>query len=236
MSSTIPDPPPATSTSSAGRRRRLGVLLASLVVAAAAVGTGAALASRPSAHPATATAAAAPTTSTATMAAQRPAMPAGQGTAKATGTTAPKPKPKPRPKPSATRPADTARGSAVLPDGVHHALIRRVDAANDRITVDVVQLFVGDAATKAAIEDGKSREQAEYVGVWLRNQSPRLRTLPLAADLRVDFFHPCDESPDRRVVLERLASNARLGQYFYSLTVRGGVVHALKERQINPAC
>jgi hypothetical protein len=232
MSSTIPDPPPATSKPSAGRRRRLGVLLASLVVAAAAVGTGAALASRPPAHPATATAAGAPTTSNGTMAAERPATPAGQGAAKATGTTAPKP----RPKPSATRPADTARGSAVLPDGVHHALIRWVDAANDRITVDVVQLFVGDAATKAAIEDGKSREEAQYVGVWLRNQSPRLRTLPLGADLRVDFFHPCDESPDRRVVLGRLAANARLGQYFYSLTVRGGVVHALKERQINPAC
>jgi hypothetical protein len=37
-------------------------------------------------------------------------------------------------------------------------------------------------------------------------------------------------------VLERLAGNARLGHYFYSLTVRDGAVHALQERQINPAC
>jgi hypothetical protein len=76
----------------------------------------------------------------------------------------------------------------------------------------------------------------EATTVWLRNQNPRLRTLPLAADLTVDFFHPCDWSPDRRVVLRRLAANARIGHYFYSLTVRDGAVHAIRERQIVPAC
>ena len=58
----------------------------------------------------------------------------------------------------------------------------------------------------------------------------------LAAGLRVDFFEPCDEAPDRRALLRRLAANARLGQYFHSLTVRDGSVHALVERQITPAC
>ena len=125
---------------------------------------------------------------------------------------------------------------AVLPDGVHHALIRKVDVAGDRVTVDVVQRFVGDAATKAAIEDGRSPQEAEDTIVWLRNENPRLRTLPLAAGLRVDFFEPCDTAPDRRAVLRRLAANAHLGQYFYSLTVRHGSVHALVERQITPAC
>jgi hypothetical protein len=72
--------------------------------------------------------------------------------------------------------------------------------------------------------------------VWLRNQNPRLRSLPLATDLRVDFFQSCDESPDRRAMLTKLAGNARLGVYFYSLTVRDGSVHAIKERQITPAC
>ena len=102
--------------------------------------------------------------------------------------------------------------------------------------VDVVQRFVDDAATKAAIEDGRSPEEAEYTIVWLRNEDPRLRTLPLAAGLRVDFLEPCDTAPDRRAVLRRLSANVRLGQYFYSLTVRDGSVHALVERQITPAC
>jgi len=30
----------------------------------------------------------------------------------------------------------------VLPDGAHHTLIRNVDIGHDRITVDVVQLFL----------------------------------------------------------------------------------------------
>jgi hypothetical protein len=130
---------------------------------------------------------------------------------------------------------DTARSAAVLPDGVH-ALIRKVDVAGERITVDVVQRFVDDAAEKAALEDGKSPEQAQWTTVWLRNENSRLRTLPVPADLRVDFFEPCDEQPDRRAVLRRLAANARRGQYFYSMTVRDGAVHALVERQITPAC
>jgi hypothetical protein len=72
--------------------------------------------------------------------------------------------------------------------------------------------------------------------VWLRNRNPRLRTLPLAADLKVDFYQSCDEQPDRRAVLEQPADNVRLGVYFHTLTVRDGEVHAIKERQIQPAC
>ena len=131
---------------------------------------------------------------------------------------------------------DTAGNAAVLPDGVHHALIRRVDLAGDRVTVDVVQVFHDDAAVKAATADGKAPADARNLTTWVRNQNPRLRILPLAADLRVDFIEPCDEEPDRRAVPRRLAANARLGLYFYRLTVRDGSVHALVERQITPAC
>ena len=132
--------------------------------------------------------------------------------------------------------ADTAAGTPVLPDGVHHTLIRKVDIAHDRITVDVVQLFLDGDAVKAAMADGKPREQAEVMTVWLRNQNPRLRTLPLASDLKVDLYHSCDEKTDRRALLEQLSDNVRLGVYFHTLTVRDGVVHAITERQIHPAC
>jgi len=236
MSEPIFDRPPATSPpASATRRRRLPLLIvASLVVAGAALGTGVALATRPSAGPPAAAGAVAPAQPSAEAAGQgaRPAAqakPSADGKAsKASKTTG-----------SAHRgpaPVDTARNAAVLPDGVHHAYIRRVDIARDRITVDVVQLFLDGDAVKAAVADGKSREDAQYLTVWLRNQNPRLRTLPLAADLRVRFHHPCEEPSDRRAVLTRLAASARLGVYFYSLTVHDGAVHAIKERQIIPAC
>jgi hypothetical protein len=231
--------------SASGRRGRrpLGLLVAAcLVVAGAAVGTTVALADRGS-DPAVAAGPGSVVT------APPAAQPTGGGQVNASGEGQVKVsgegnddrqakaegKGKADGKDSAAS-ADTAKGSAVLADGVHHSLIRKVDIANDRITVDVVQLFLDGDAVKAAIADGKPREQAEAMTVWLRNRNPRLRTLPLAADLKVDFYQSCDEKPDRRAVLEQLAGNVRLGVYFYSLTVRGGEVHAIKERQIQPAC
>jgi hypothetical protein len=195
---------------------------ACLVVAGAAVGTTVALAGRDS-SPAVAAGSAPVTT------ARAAAQPTSAGQAKVSA------QPKGERKDDAAS-ADTAKGAAVLPDGVHHTLIRKVDIAHDRITVDVVQLFLDGDAVKAAIADGKPREQAQAMMVYLRNQNPRLRTLPLGADLEVDFFHSCDEKPDRRAELVQLAGNARLGVYFYSLTVRDGAVQAIKERQILPAC
>jgi hypothetical protein len=210
MSAPIPDRPPLTSPSAARRDRPFVLVVAALLVAATAVGIGVTVASRPPARPPMAAIAA---TGPAAVDRAQPAAPAA---------------------PAAD--VETAGNAAVLPDGVHHALIRTVDVAGDRVTVDVVQRFVDDAAAKAALEDGKSPAEAEWTIVWLRNENPRLRTLPLAADLRVDFFEPCDQEPDRRAVLRRLAANARLGHYFYSLTVRDGSVHKLVERQITPAC
>jgi hypothetical protein len=207
MPAPIPDRSPPTSQSAARRDRPFVLAVAALLVAATAVGIGVAVADRRPGRPALA----------------------------ATGTKATTPADRDQPATAAAE-VDTAGNAAVLPDGVHHALIRKVDGAGGRVTVDVVQRFVDDAAAKAAVEDGRSPQEAEWTMVWLRNQNPRLRTLPLATDLRVDFFETCDEEPDRRAVLRRLAANARLGQYFYSLTVRDGSVHALVERQITPAC
>jgi hypothetical protein len=207
---------------------------ACLVVAGAAVGTTVALAGRDSSPavaagsaPVTTARAAAPPTSAGQVKVSGQAKDDAQG--KASGQA------KDERKDDAGS-ADTAKGAAVLPDGVHHTLIRKVDIAHDRITVDVVQLFLDGDAVKAAIADGKPRQQAQAMMVYLRNQNPRLRTLPLGADLEVDFFHSCDEKPDRRAELVQLAGNARLGVYFYSLTVRDGAVQAIKERQILPAC
>jgi hypothetical protein len=223
MPAPIFDRDQATSPSASATRRRLPLLvLASLLVVGAVAGTGVALATRPSAAPP----AVGTSTSTSTSG------DTGTGAVARTQPSSPTAEPADRGPAS----VDTARNAAVLPDGTHHAYIRRVDIDRDRITVDVVQLFLDGDAVKAAVADGKSRQEAQYLMVWLRNQNPRLRTLPLAADLRVDFHHSCEESSDRRAVLTKLAASARLGVYFYSLTVRDGAVHAIKERQITPAC
>jgi hypothetical protein len=135
-------------------------------------------------------------------------------------------------------PAGTDGAAPVLEDGDHPAYITKVDGANDRIVVDVVQVFTDDEAVKAAIDDGKSPAQAKYLTGWVRNENPRLRTLPLAADLKVDLLGTCEESgSDREAVLARLADNAkRKGDYYFMLTVSDGTVERIQERLAINAC
>ena len=73
--------------------------------------------------------------------------------------------------------------------------------------VDVVQVFNDDKAVKAAIADGKTPAEAKYLTGWVRNENPRLRTLPLAGGLDVRLLGGCEESgSDRAAVLSRLAA------------------------------
>jgi hypothetical protein len=57
--------------------------------------------------------------------------------------------------------------------------ITRVDAAASRITVDVVQIFFGADAARAAQED-YAAEVPPPNDVWIRNTNARLRTVSVA--------------------------------------------------------
>jgi hypothetical protein len=59
-----------------------------------------------------------------------------------------------------------------------------VDAANRRITIDVVQFFTGEAANRAAEEDG-SEEVPPPNDYWIRNTNPRLHTLSVTPGARI---------------------------------------------------
>jgi hypothetical protein len=239
---TTPRPAPPTRS----RRPRMLLIAAGLVVVAAAAGTSLALTNRSS----TGTPAAAPVATDAIASGQPADQLAGQagdqrgpadqsgqsgGAAKAKDdSSSAKDDSSSRGNGSAS--ADTAKGAAVLADGVHHAHIRKVDVANGRLTVDVVQAFFDGDAVKAAIADGRSHEEAQDLPVWLRNENPRLRTLPVAAGFKAAFLNPCDEPSGRGAALERLAVNAQSGVYFYSLSVRDGAVQSVKERLAVNAC
>jgi hypothetical protein len=232
---TTPRPAPPTRS----RRPRMLLIAAGLVVVAAAAGTSLALTNRSS----TGTPAAAPVATDAIATGQPADQLAGQagdqrGPADQSGQSggAAKAKDDSSSRGNGSASADTAKGAAVLADGVHHAHIRKVDVANGRLTVDVVQAFFDGDAVKAAIADGRSREEAQYLPVWLRNENPRLRTLPVAAGFKAAFLDPCDEPSGRGAALERLAANAQSGVYFYSLSVRDGAVQSVKERLAVNAC
>jgi hypothetical protein len=213
--------------SSEGRRRgrkQLILVASALIVLALAVGTSLALATRPVARQAPGTLAVAAEDQNA-VAGQAPA--AGQGqdaTATAGGTG------------SGNEQSGTEAAAPVLPDGDTTAYITKV--ASDRIVVDVVQVFNDDKAVKAAIADGKPPAEAKYLTGWVRNENPRLRTLPLAGGLDVRLLGGCEESgSDRAAVLSRLADHAkRKGPYYFTLTVADGKVKRIQEHLAINAC
>jgi hypothetical protein len=213
--------------SSEGRRRgrkQLILVASALIVLALAVGTSLALATRPVARQAPGTPAVAAEDQNA-VAGQAPA--AGQGqdaTATAGGTG------------SGNQQSATEAAAPVLPDGDTTAYITKV--ASDRIVVDVVQVFNDDKAVKAAIADGKPPAEAKYLTGWVRNENPRLRTLPLAGGLDVRLLGGCEESgSDRAAVLSRLADHAkRMGPYYFTLSVADGKVKRIQEHLAINAC
>jgi len=217
MSATTPDEPRGPS---AGRRRRAQLVLvaSALVVVAAAVGISLAIATRPVERPA---------------AADVPGSSAGQTAVADQQVTVTR-----EPAAAGSTQAPAASGALALDDGDHDAYVTSVDAANHRIVVDVVQVFHDKDAVREAVADGKSRAEAKYLTTWVRNQNPRLRTLPLAGDVQVRLRDTCGEGGgDRDARLTRLAANARLnGTYYYTLTVDDGTVERIQERLAVNAC
>jgi hypothetical protein len=149
----------------------------------------------------------------------------------------PAPSPAPKPIPAPKPPVDRV---SVLADGHYDTYIRQVNTRGDYLVVDLVQVFEGQAAIDAAIADGMSRDQAQVMYTYVRNQNPRLRTLPLAGDLRVDLLPgDCIESLDHQ--LAKLVKDARVMNgsrpaYYFTLTVDGGAVHHIVEHRTGNAC
>ena len=229
MSAPTLDRNPGSSQSgpSAGHRRRrkqLVLVASALIVLAVAVGTSLAVATRPVDR----------------QAAQAGPAPAAAGDQNANAAqpdqNAPSPPAAGQESGADPDPAGTDGSAPALEDGEHPAYIAKVTSG--QIVVDVVQVFHDGDAVKAAIADGKSPADAKYLTTWVRNENPRLRTLPLAGDLDIRLRDACgDPGDDRQALLTKLAANAKLnGTYYYLLTVDDGKVERIQERLAVNAC
>ena len=125
----------------------------------------------------------------------------------------------------------------VLADGRYDGYIRQVNSRGDYVVVDLVQVFHDKAAVEAAIADGQSRDTAQYLYTYLRNQNPRLRTLRLGDGLRLNLLGGDCEAPIS-AKLNTLAAHVSSGanQYYYQLTVAGGAVQRIQELRTANAC
>jgi hypothetical protein len=214
---TTPQPP----TTTAPRRRTflLPLVAIALVVAAAGGGVAIALASR-----------------TTPGAGEQPANVAAQSAAPGSATPDPKRAGSGQPSsPPASGPTAAAAPKPALADGSYDAFVRSVDPDHRTIVVDVVQVFEGDAADKAAIEDGKQGG----AGLYVRNKNSLLRTLRASSAVRIEFQGTCEEAPPTGTqALRDLAKRiARFKEfYYYHFSVEDGLVQSMKERQAVPAC
>ena len=83
-----------------------------------------------------------------------------------------------QPAPTKAPPAGQAAEPTDMENGRHPVVVKQVSVSGRTVTFDLVQWFSGDAATKAAAEDGE--ESPPPNDYYIRNVNPRLRTLPVA--------------------------------------------------------
>jgi hypothetical protein len=151
------------------------------------------------------------------------------------------PPPVPVPDPPVLHPKPpTPPTPPVLADGHYQTYIRTVDRSHNRLVVDLVQVFHDQAAINAAIADGVPHDQAQVLYVYVRNHNPRLRTLPMATDLRLDLLPgDCMESQNHqfaKLVKDSRAMSGSRPAYYFTLTVAGGSVHRIQEDKTFNAC
>src|SRR5215216_4019093 len=236
MSTTLHETPTHPSSPRPPRRRPVALLVAGAVLVAA-IGSGAAVAlggrsadrsDQPTAAAAQ-PAAAQPAADQATKAAAP--TPASRGTASGQRQQGSGQEQSSNPSGSPKR-----EGVTTLTDGRYDAYVRKVDPDRDLIVVDLVQVFTGDAAVRAAIEDGMDRDAAQVRDTYVRNQNDRLRTVEMASNVRLHLLGACD-STGREELFSKLIKDANYGDlFYYTLGVQGGVVQRIDEHQAQPAC
>jgi hypothetical protein len=238
MSTTLHETPTRPSAPRPPRRRRVALFAAGAVLVAA-LGSGGALALGDRNHGQSAAATQSSAVAAQAAANLQSAQPAGQSAKPAAPTPASH-----DPASSQQRGSDNKQtsgrlqreGVVTLADGRYDSYVRKVDPDRDLIVVDLVQVFTGDAAVRAAIEDGTDRDAAQVRDTYVRNQNDRLRTLEMASNVQLHLIGSCD-STGREELFSKLIKDANYGDlFYYTLRVQGGVVQRIDEHQAQPAC
>lgn len=134
----------------------------------------------------------------------------------------------PETRPTTAAPATPAPALATdLKDGNHHAFVTAFDGHT--VTVDVAQFLTGRAGVAAAREAGE--EPFDY---FIKNENPRLRTLTVAAGVRITAAGQLAGYAGREDVLtaEQLAAavdGGRAEGALFVVTLSGGAVVSMRE-------
>ncbi len=148
--------------------------------------------------------------------------------------------------PTSSTPSATPRSSTTasptpdptaLADGTYPTFVRAVDLDAATVEVDVLQVFVGAEAHQAALEDGVSWNDVRFNPVYIRNENPLLRTLPVARHAHIKLLGMC-EAPSRSIGLKELRNETTpfTETFYYDVTVVGGDVVGITQKIAVAAC
>jgi hypothetical protein len=136
-------------------------------------------------------------------------------------------------------PAPTTSGDSGgdLADGRHPARILAVSDSKKTVRFDVIQFLTGDAANKAAAEDGE--ESPPPNDYYIRNTNPKIRTLSIAPSVTVTVnvlaaTETGSSTKDTRITLAKLAGfpRDRVDDAVFWLTVSHGKVTRIEEQYL----
>ena len=139
--------------------------------------------------------------------------------------------------PSASTTVPPTPDPTALADGTYPTFVRAVDLDGATVEVDVLQVFVGAEAHQAAIEDGVSWNDVRFNPVYIRNENPLLRTLPVARHAHIKLLGMC-EAPSRSIGLKELRNETTpfTDTFYYDVTVVGGSVVGITQKIAVAAC
>ena len=128
-------------------------------------------------------------------------------------------------------PSDTTTSQpVVLADGRHPVLLKTIDPDQRTITFDLIQWYQGDDATREAAKD--HQESPPPNDYYIRNVSPRLRTLPVRAAATITANQVAGSNQNVPVTLARLASLTRTYSPTFWITVRHDQVVMISDQWV----
>lgn len=85
---------------------------------------------------------------------------------------------------------------ALLDDGRHAAIVHDIDVAGRTITIDVIQFLTGQEAIDAYHAEHPDDPLGPPNDFWVVNANPRLRTMPVSADVSVRLVRLAENGVD----------------------------------------
>jgi hypothetical protein len=119
----------------------------------------------------------------------------------------------------------------VLPDGRSPIILKSVDVEHRTVTFDLIELYLGAQAMVEWKKDHPNETvEPPLNGHYMRNNNPKLRTLPVATDVVVNVLDDLgDPAPNNAIPFAQLATHHSVHGVYW-ITVKGGAVTMFQEQ------